>query len=114
MSGGIIDVLHFALDGVTAQQNAIANNIANLDTPGYHDVNVSFQQSLADALGTPGASANITQAPSATPVATNGNNVNLATELSAANKSTLEYQVLSESIQKQFGLISGVVGGTFA
>ena len=32
----------------------IANNIANLDTPGYNPVEMDFQPTLRDAIGGPG------------------------------------------------------------
>lgn len=39
-------VLQRALDGTWQRQKAIANNIANSETPGYKAINVSFEESL--------------------------------------------------------------------
>ena len=36
-----------ALDGLAARQRAIANNIANVNTPGYTAERVSFEDALA-------------------------------------------------------------------
>jgi flagellar basal-body rod protein FlgB len=36
--------------GYSARNTAIANNIANADTPGYKRVDVSFESALADAV----------------------------------------------------------------
>jgi flagellar basal-body rod protein FlgB len=114
MSGGIVDVLQFAIDGVTQQTNATANNLANANTPGYTASNVNFQQSLAQAIEAPGeATATVTTTPSSDPAGTNGNNVNLASELVSSEKGALEYQQLSESLNSQFRLIRGVVGGSW-
>ena len=42
-------VLTQAMAGYSARNTAIANNIANADTPGYKRVDVSFESALADA-----------------------------------------------------------------
>jgi flagellar basal-body rod protein FlgB len=42
-------VLQAALDGYTARHRAIVNNIANVDTPGYQRIEVSFEDSLRKA-----------------------------------------------------------------
>jgi flagellar basal-body rod protein FlgB len=39
-------ILQRALDGTWQRQRAIANNIANAETPGYKAVKVSFEESL--------------------------------------------------------------------
>jgi flagellar basal-body rod protein FlgB len=38
------------MSGYSARNTAIANNIANADTPGYKRVDVSFESALADAV----------------------------------------------------------------
>ena len=43
-----IGILQFALDSIVEQQQTIANNIANVDTPGYQADQVTFQSSLAE------------------------------------------------------------------
>ena len=45
-----ISVLDKAADGSWARNNAIANNIANIDTPNYKRKDVSFQKELEQAL----------------------------------------------------------------
>lgn len=115
MSGNVIGILQFAIDGVTAQQNAVANNIANVSTPGYTDTEVSFESSLANALATPGrATAQITSASSLAAPASNGNNVRLSDELTKAQADTLHYQTISDSLNAQFRLIQGASGGSYA
>jgi flagellar basal-body rod protein FlgB len=42
--------LERALAGSSLRQQALANNIANANTPGYQRVDVDFHQALADAL----------------------------------------------------------------
>jgi len=115
VSDGIIGILQFAIDGVTAQQNAVANNIANSATPNYTATEVSFESSLQHALDLPGpGTATMTTAPSSATPATNGNNVRLSDELVAAQADTLHYQTISESLNAQFRLIQGAAGGSYA
>ena len=45
-----INVLGKAADGAWARNTAIANNIANVDTPGYKRQDVSFEEQLQHAL----------------------------------------------------------------
>ena len=43
-------VLTSSLSGYNARNTALANNIANAETPGYKRVDVSFEAALADAV----------------------------------------------------------------
>lgn len=113
MGGDIVDILQFALEGVTQQQAAIANNLANAQTPGYTAEVVSFQESLEQALQQ-GGTASITEAPSAAAAASDGNNVSLTTELVEAEQSTLQYQAITDSLNAQFRLVQGSAGGSYA
>src|SRR5579875_664971 len=111
---GIVDVLHFAVDGLGQQQQAIANNLANDETPGFTAQDVNFQSSLAQALQAPGggtASVSVSADP-ALP-ATNGNNVNTGNQLVAAEQNTLQYQSTVELLNAQFRLVQGASGGSF-
>ena len=114
MTSGVIGILQFAIDGITQQQNATANNIANEATPGFTATGVSFEASLQQALAAGGpATAQMTTSPSAAPAATNGNNVSLGTELVAAEQDTLHYQQVSDSLNAQLRLVQGSAGGSF-
>jgi flagellar basal-body rod protein FlgB len=44
------EVLQQSLDGLSMRQRATANNIANVDTPGYKAQQVSFEGHLAQAI----------------------------------------------------------------
>ena len=114
MADQIVSVLQFALDGVAQQQQAIANNLANAQTPNFTATDVTFQQSLAQALASHGtAPASITESASAAPPATDGNNVSLTDELVAAQQATLQYQFLTNAFNDQFRLVQGAAGGKF-
>ncbi len=44
-----LKLLRSAMDAYTQRSQAIASNIANLDTPGYQRISVSFEDQLRDA-----------------------------------------------------------------
>ena len=115
MPGDIVDVLQFAIDGVSTSQNTIANNLANAQTPGFIASETDFQSSLDRALSANGSStAKTTTTPSTATPATNGNNVSISDELLAAEKATLQFQTVSESLNAQFRLIAGSSGGSYS
>jgi flagellar basal-body rod protein FlgB len=51
--GQTIDVLGEAARGARMENDNIANNIANVDTPNFRRSSVSFREALAESLGTP-------------------------------------------------------------
>jgi len=108
----VIHVLQFALDGASAEQAAVAANLANAQTPGYRAEDVSFEQSLASALASGGTAA-VTETPSAAPPGTDGNNVELATQIVEGEQAMLEYEAVTHSLNAQFRLVQGAAGGRF-
>ena len=50
MPDAVSSVLATALDGLSARQNVIADNIANVDTPGFRARAVEFESNLAAAI----------------------------------------------------------------
>jgi flagellar basal-body rod protein FlgB len=49
--GSTVDTLSNAMTGASMEHEAIANNIANSQTPGYQRQTVSFRDALAAAVG---------------------------------------------------------------
>ena len=103
-----IGILQFALDAVVTQQQVIANNIANQDTPGYQANQVSFQSSLARALQQGGAAA-VTVTPERLPSGTNGNNVSLSTEMTFLQENNLENKTIDNALSAQFAILSAAL-----
>jgi flagellar basal-body rod protein FlgB len=97
-------VLHGALNGISFRQNVIADNIANVDTPGFRATSVDFETSLRQAIsagdvdGYADGSVAFTATPTDTPVGANDNNVDLRKETIAAMQSTFQYQIVSRSV----------------
>lgn len=116
MSGLFNDVatkaIYQAMQGLSAQQQAIANNVANVNTPNYKAEDVNFESSLAQAIanGDP-AQAQIQTTYSADPAQQNGNNVSLATEMVDGEKSSMQFQTMVSAMNAQFQLLSTAISG---
>lgn len=104
--------LQGAVAGLSTRQQVTANNIANLETPGFTARTVAFESTLADAVaaGDP-AAARVTVQPSGSPAGVNGNNVSLDTEIVAATKTGLQERLLTGALTSKFALISSVLKG---
>jgi flagellar basal-body rod protein FlgB len=101
-----------ALHGVSRSQRVSADNIANLETPGYQAQRVSFEDSLRSAVsaGAP-ATARVSVTPSGDPSGVNGNNVSLNAELVVEQKNSTQYQLLTTALSAKFDLISDAIKG---
>lgn len=110
--------LGFALDGLAARQRTTADNIANIDTPGFRASNVDFEGVLRSAMaggesamGRLAGASPTTQATD-TPVGPNDNNVDLRKESLAAMQSQFQYQLLSRAVGDRFDLVRTVAGAS--
>ena len=112
-------VLQRALDGAWQRERAIANNIANSETPGYKAINVSFEDSLEREIRKIGNSTQtkeqINQALEdiknseinvfsdySTSERADGNNVNLDLENIEMAKTQIQYTYLTRSMTDMF------------
>ena len=106
-TSSIFDFLEAGIRAESLRQKAIANNIANLETPGYRRIDVKFEELLARALDSPGAvelselEPQIYQ-PQKTPVNSNGNDVNLESEVGQMVKNTLRYKAYIRLLNKKY------------
>ena len=103
-----IGILQYALDAIVSQQQVIANNIANQDTPGYQASQVTFQSSLAAALQQ-GGTAVVSTTPEGLPSGTNGNNVSLTTEMTLLQENNLQNQTVDNALSAQFTILSAAI-----
>lgn len=103
----IVDFLEAGIRAESLRQKAIANNIANLQTPGYRRVDVKFEELLAKSLDSDG-SANLGKAvpelylPKQTPVKSNGNDVSLEAEVGEMVKNTLRHKLFILLLRKKY------------
>ena len=111
----VSSVLHSALDGLALRQRVIADNIANVDTPGFRATSVDFESSLqsaiADGVHRRRPRDRRRPRPTDTPVGANGNNVDLRKETLAAMQSQFQYQMVTRAVSDRFDLIKTVVAG---
>jgi flagellar basal-body rod protein FlgB len=107
------------LDAVALRQEALASNIANLETPGYKRVDLAagFQAELDRACGSrdgqqiASLKATLAPDPTAQPVGRDGNTVNLEDEMARMNQNavvhTLETQLVSNTLMRLRMAITG-------
>jgi flagellar basal-body rod protein FlgB len=94
-----------AMDGLALRQRAIANNIANVNTPNYHAKRVSFEAALAASVQSGDGHAEATTATSLEPTQLNGNNVNLDTETLSNIDTVLRFQFAARAIGGEFSAV---------
>ena len=102
----IIDIVEAGIKAESLRQKAIANNVANLQTPGYRRVDVNFQDLLAKALDSSGSDLSDVEAetyqPQNTVVKSNGNDVSLETEVGEMVKNNLRHKAYIRFLQKKY------------
>jgi flagellar basal-body rod protein FlgB len=94
--------LSSALDGLALRQRTIANNIANVNTPGYHARRVSFEDALARSVAAGDGRVTAATGVSLEPTQLNGNNVNLETETLSNVDTVLRFQFASQAAGGEF------------
>lgn len=122
VSDSVSAVLGYALDGLSLRQNTIADNLANIDTPGFRATAVDFESVLRAAVdGAPAADGAMARrlggtSPLAmdanTPVGENGNNVDMRKESLAAVQSQFMYQMVARAVSDRFALVKTVAGAS--
>lgn len=101
--------LSSALDGLALRQRAIANNIANVNTPGYQAKRVVFEAALAQSVRDGDGSVRATTPRSLEPTRLNGNNVNLDTETLSNVDTVLRYQFAARAVEGEFSSIRAAI-----
>ena len=118
-----VNVLDKAADASWMRQEAISNNIANVNTPGYKRQDVAFEDSLQEAISnsryrsTDEKVANLSKADlrirsytdsSGFSYRLDGNNVDIDTENAALARNQPKYNALVDSINHEFSMIKAV------
>lgn len=120
-----IDKLSKGLDASWVRNEVLANNIANIDTPGFKRSDVSFSQILEEQslkLKTT-RDKHISNMPSAdssditiyedsnTSVRMDGNNVDIENEMNELAKNTILYNYLSQMVSKEIQRLDMAING---
>ena len=112
MNDVTMTALHSMLRGLSARQTAIADNIANVETPGYTAKSVDFESSLRAALES-GDSPTVapvlgTTSDGALP---NGNNVQIGDEMIKLTDTNLKYELAIQAMTSKFSILRTSITG---
>ena len=99
--------LHAALSGLAQRQRVTADNIANINTPGFLAGRVDFESSLQGRAAQRRDPARQRRhvARSLEPTNTNGNNVNLDQETVIATETGLRYQLALNALDGKYNVL---------
>lgn len=105
--------LRVAVAGLAARQNAISNNIANIETPGYQARKVKFEEALSSAVANGRSPSTVSPSVqnSLEPTRLNGSNVNLDEETLSHIDTTMRYQLTIRALDGKYGLIREAIKG---
>jgi flagellar basal-body rod protein FlgB len=108
--------LTYALNSLSLRQAVLANNIANVQTPGFEAQDVSFESQLSDIFAgqqetsSPLATGTVVDAPDIT-TRTDGNTVSVESEMGKMAETTLLYQALSQLTADRLGILKTAITG---
>ena len=111
-----------ALDAGALRQQAIAHNLANVNTPGFKRQDVAFETSLSHALAERRASGGTGSnpvdrvrpeivTPSNSSLRADGNNVDMEAENVNAAMNTLKYEALTQMVGGYFSGLKAAISG---
>jgi flagellar basal-body rod protein FlgB len=101
-----------SIRGLNARSNAIKDNIANVETPGYLARVVDFEGSLSSAIanGDP-AAAGATETRSMAATRLNGNNVVIDEEMTQLTETELRHQLSIAALNAKYRLLRTAITG---
>jgi flagellar basal-body rod protein FlgB len=106
--------LRVAVAGLSARQTAIADNIANIETPGYQARKVKFEAALSAAAAHGQSPTSVTPSVqnSLEPTRLNGSNVNLDEETLSHIDTTMRYQLTLRAMDSKYGMLRDAIRGS--
>lgn len=122
---GNMSILEKSLDASMLNQKVIANNIANVDTPNFKTNSVEFEDILKSAIEKKDDSSNnfslddaikdvepkVVQSNATSSMRTDGNNVDIDSEMAELSKNTIKYDSLIQELSSSFKRLSYVING---
>ncbi|HRJ42407.1 MAG: flagellar basal body rod protein FlgB [Caldilineaceae bacterium] len=123
-----LQLLEKGLDALSARQQAISNNIANVETPNYKAVDVAFERSLRRAMNESGAALSVQRTDdghlrmegraegmedveaqmfrrTGTSMRLDGNNVDIETEMVRLAETAMRYQSFTTLASRKLALL---------
>jgi len=120
-TGDSILLAQKSMDALWLRQQAISDNIANQDTPGYKSKSVTFESLLENVMGSAGSGQDLqTRLLSVTPrldeakglsVGEDGNGVDVDAENIALVQTQLQYQAMVQAVSGEVSRMSYVLNG---
>jgi flagellar basal-body rod protein FlgB len=105
-----IGLLQQAMTAASLRHRVVANNLANVNTPGYRALEVRFEDELSKHLDRPeGVVPAVVE--SDLPERADGNTVDLDRELGAMNKNSLLYQAASQVLATRIAALRSAIAG---
>jgi len=119
---GADSYLQAAMSGLAARQRAIANNIANADTPNFKASEVRFEDALKTAISRGQGNSTIDQSSlnrsvsrssllDATSSRADGNNVDIDREMEMLGEANLNYSALTQVMTSRIATLRNVING---
>jgi flagellar basal-body rod protein FlgB len=111
-----IQLLTRLLDVAALRQDVIAQNVANVNTPGYTTMGVNFEDALKEALA-PGSGQQLADvAPQVTPggggaLRADGNNVDVDLEMARLQKNAIYFQVYAQMLANDLAEFRSAIRG---
>ncbi|HBV85986.1 flagellar basal body rod protein FlgB [Desulfosporosinus sp.] len=122
----VLTVLEKGLNASSLRQKVLADNVANVDTPGFKRSDVNFQLALDAALGSSGSALplkttvdkhlsgetgtqTIVQTDLSTSLRNDANNVDIDREMANVAENGIYYNSLTRTISSQLGLLRMVI-----
>jgi len=108
-----INAVELALRGAAQRQTVTANNIANINTPGFSASRVKFEDELSQALssGRSVEDLGIRRVAANTPIGVNGNNVALEEETRELMTAGIQYEALVNALNSKFSVLRTAIRG---
>ena len=111
-----LGLLSKLMDAAQLRQQVIAQNVANVNTPGYHRLDVAFEDILAERLegqnpADLGDLAPVVRAMEGLPERADGNNVDMDMEMGQLSKNALLYQTYAQILASQLATMRSAITG---
>jgi flagellar basal-body rod protein FlgB len=121
-----LNIASKAMDGLSFRRNVISQNVANVDTPGYHALEMNFESELKRSMSSsPKLSMTLTNSShqlsktdasgpyqaklrSGGTERADGNNVDIDTELVQMTETGIRYSALSTAVSKKLNLLKSI------
>ena len=110
-----LGVLAQMLDAAALRHRVIAQNVANVNTPGYRRRAVEFEADMAKALAAPGPGGTAHVRPKVViedgPERVDGNTVDINREMGDLGKNALLYQAAATIMQSRVASLRAAISG---